>query len=47
MNMEESYIVHYADYVDATMNKIEKIKDKYTDGGWTEYDRKLEARLYL
>ena len=47
MNMEESYIVHYADYVDATMNKIEKIKDTYTDGGWTEYDRKLEARLYL
>ena len=47
INMEESYIVHYADYVDATMNKIEKIKDKYTDGGWTEYDRKLEARLYL
>ena len=47
MNMEESYIVHYADYVDATMNKIEKIKDKYTEGGWTEYDRKLEARLYL
>ena len=47
MNMEESYIVHYADYVDATMNKIEKIKEKYPDGGWTEYDRKLEARLYL
>ncbi|MBC5624639.1 HD domain-containing protein [Clostridium sp. NSJ-49] len=47
MNMEESYIVHYADYVDATMNKIEKIKEKYPDGGWTDYDRKLEARLYL
>lgn len=47
MNMEESYIVHYADYVDATMNKIEKIKEKYPDGGWTEYDRKLETKLYL
>lgn len=47
MNMEESYIVHYSDYVDATMNKIEKIKEKYQDGGWTEYDRKLESRLYL
>ena len=47
MNMEEAYIVHFADYVDATMNKIEKLKDKFPDGGWTEYDRKLEARLYL
>lgn len=47
MNMEESYIVHFADYVDATMNKIEKIKEKFPDGGWTDYDRKLEAKLYL
>lgn len=47
MNMEESYIVHFADYIDATMNKVEKIKDRYPEGGWTEYDRKLETRLYL
>lgn len=47
MNMEESYIVHFADYVDATMNKINQIKEKTELNTWSEYDRRLENKLYL
>lgn len=47
MNMEESYIVHFADYVDATMNKINQIKEKTELNTWSEYDRRLESKLYL
>ncbi|GIM29748.1 phosphohydrolase [Clostridium polyendosporum] len=47
MNMEESYIVHFADYIDATMNKINQIKEKTELNNWSEYDRRLESKLYL
>lgn len=47
MNMEESFIINYADSIDATMNKISQIKDKIEPGNWSEYDRKIETKLYL
>ena len=47
MKLEESFILNSADSIDATMNKISQIKAKTPDGGWSEYDRKLEAKLYL
>lgn len=47
MNMEESFIVNYADSVDATMNKISQIKGKTEPGTWSEFDRRIEGRLYL
>lgn len=47
MRMEESFILNYADSVDATMNKIWQLKEKTEPGSWSEYDRKIEARLYL
>ncbi|MGL5752698.1 MAG: HD domain-containing protein [Paraclostridium sp.] len=46
-NMEESFIVNFADGIDATMNKITQMKDNARDKGWTEYDRRLETKLYL
>lgn len=46
-NMEESFIINYADSVDATMNKIVQIKDNTSDDEWSEYDRRLETKLYL
>lgn len=46
-NMEESYIVHYADYVDATMNKISLIKEGIEPGTWSAYDRRIEGKLYV
>lgn len=46
-NMEESFILNYADMVDATMNKIEQIKENTTVDTWSEYDRRIETRLYL
>lgn len=47
LNMEESYIVHFADYIDATMNKISQIKENVTPGSWSDYDRRIGTKLYL
>lgn len=47
MKMEESFILNTADSIDATMNKIEQIKSKTEEGNWSEYDRRIETRLYL
>ncbi len=47
MKMEESFIVNYADSIDATMNKISQIKDKTESGNWSEFDRRIETKLYL
>lgn len=46
-NTQESYLVHYADYVDATMNKITIISKGVENGKWTDYERRIEGRLYL
>lgn len=47
MRMEESFIINYADSIDATMNKISQIKDRTEPGNWSEYDRRIETKLYL
>lgn len=47
MKMEESFIVNYADSIDATMNKISQVKDKTDPDRWSEYDRRIETKLYL
>ena len=46
-NMEESFILNYADTVDATMNKITQIKEHTLDDSWSDYDRRIETKLYL
>lgn len=45
-NTEEAYIVHYADYVDATLNKISQIKAGLTPGTWSNYERRIEGKIY-
>ncbi|MBW6411265.1 3'-5' exoribonuclease YhaM family protein [Clostridium weizhouense] len=47
MKMEEAFILNYADSIDATMNKISQLKDKTEPGNWSEYDRRIETKLYL
>jgi len=47
MNTQESYIVHYADYVDATMNKIDIVMEGVEEGEWTPYERRMEGRLFV
>ena len=47
MNMEEAFILNYADSIDATMNKITQMKEKTESNTWSEYDRRLETKLYL
>ncbi|MGL5693393.1 MAG: HD domain-containing protein [Peptostreptococcaceae bacterium] len=46
-NMEESIIVNFADNIDATMNKIEQLKEETKENTWSAYDRRIEAKLYL
>jgi 3'-5' exoribonuclease len=46
-NTEEAYIVHYADYIDATMNKISIIKETTQPDTWSEYDRRIGTRIYF
>lgn len=47
MRMEEAFILNYADSIDATMNKIWQLKAKTDFDTWSEYDRKIETKLYL
>lgn len=47
MKMEESFIVNFADSIDATMNKISQVKDKTESGNWSEYDRRIDTKLFL
>lgn len=46
-NTEEAFIVHYADFVDATMNKVEQVRDNTEAGTWSEYDRRIGTKLYI
>ena len=46
-NMEESFILNFADSVDATMNKITQIKEETKPDTWSQYDRRIETKLYL
>lgn len=47
MRMEEAFIVNFADFIDAGMNKIFQIKEKTEYGNWSEYDRRIGTKLYL
>lgn len=46
-NTQEAFIVHYADYVDATLNKITTIKETIEPGNWSEYDRRIGTRILV
>lgn len=46
-NSMEAYIVHYADYIDATLNKISIISSDLESGKWTDFDRRINGRIYI
>ena len=46
-NMEESIILNFADNFDATLNKINQIKEETKENTWSVYDKKMETKLYL
>jgi len=46
-NMEESIILNFADTVDASLNKINQIKEETKEDTWSIYDKKMETKLYL
>lgn len=45
-NTMEAYIVHYADYVDATLNKINIISKGLSIGEWSDFDKRINGRIY-
>lgn len=47
MKMEEAFTLNFADSIDATMNKIGQIRANTDENQWSEYDRRIETRLYL
>lgn len=47
MKSQEAYIVHYADYVDATMNKIDIVMEGVESGQWTPYERRIDGKLFV
>jgi 3'-5' exoribonuclease len=44
---QEANVVHYADYVDAGMNKIGIVSDGVENGEWSSFDRRVDGRLFL
>lgn len=46
-NMEESFIINFADNTDAVMNRIWQIKQNTDRSTWSDYDRRIGTRLYL
>jgi len=46
-NTTEAFVVHYADYIDATFNKIELVKANTEPGTWSEYDRRIGTRIFV
>lgn len=46
-NTEEAYIVHFADYIDATMNKIEKVKSETPNNTWSKFSEELKTKLFV
>lgn len=46
-NTEEAFVVHYADYIDATFNKVELVKGNVAPGTWSEYDRRIGTKLFV
>lgn len=46
-NTQEAYIVHFADYVDATMNKIWKVKSETKPNSWSEFSEELKTKLFI
>lgn len=45
--LEESYIVHFADYVDAMLNKISIITKDTRPNSWTPFERRIDGKLYV
>ncbi|MBC2581852.1 HD domain-containing protein [Clostridium sp. DJ247] len=46
-NTEEAHIVHFADQVDAFLNKITQIREGVEPNNWTDYDRRIDGKLYI
>jgi uncharacterized domain HDIG len=46
-NTEEAHIVNLADQADAFLNKIAQIKSGAEPNTWSEYDRRIEGKIYI
>lgn len=46
-NTEEAHILHLADQADAFLNKISQIKKGAEPNTWSDYDRRIEGKIYI
>lgn len=46
-NTEEAHILNLADQADAFLNKISQIKKGVEPNTWSDYDRRIEGRIYI
>ncbi|MNI62889.1 3'-5' exoribonuclease YhaM [compost metagenome] len=44
---EEALILSIADNIDATMNKVQQIRDITPECSWSEYDKRINSKLFL
>ena len=44
---EEAFILSIADNIDATMNKIQQIRDITPENTWSNYDNRINTKLFL
>lgn len=47
MKMEEAFALNFADNIDATMNKIVQIRGNTDENQWSDYDRRIDTKLYM
>ena len=46
-NTEEAYMVHFADYIDATMSKISKLKSETPENSWSAFNEDLKTKIFI
>ncbi|PRR82240.1 HD domain-containing protein [Clostridium vincentii] len=44
---QEAHVVHYADYVDANMNKLAIVSEGVEPGTWSGFDKRVDGKLFL
>lgn len=47
MKMEEAFALNFADNIDATMSKIVQIRGNTDENQWSDYDRRIDTKLYM
>lgn len=47
LKTQEAFVVHYADYIDATFNAVGDIVKNTNLRSWSQYDQRIDGKLYV